>query len=438
MTKSIVIDGHNLTLEKGTGIATYARNLISAVVAEGHEAHILASVPFRPSVKLPALNEIRFVEAKKPDPELPWLWWYRDLRYLAGGLVTQKTTQLSLSGLSHLAPGKIPTGSHVHISQHLLERGQRRFFWLDQMLDVRFDHRVDLFHATFPIPYRIRNVPNIHTIHDLIPLRLPNTTLDDKRYTYRILKQITETSDHIVTVSEFSKQEIISVFGVKPDKITNTYQAVSVPDAVQKRSKDTIASEVRAFFGLDAQEYLLYFGAIEPKKNISALIDAYVGSQVKRSLVVVGANAWNSEGDMKKIEDDQFKFMTFDGKTIENNSRLKYFNYMPRELLYTMIQGARAVLFPSIYEGFGLPVLEAMLLGTPVLTSNVTSLPEVAGEAALLVDPHDLRSIAAGIRTIDSDDDLREHLSLAGRLQAEKFSADAYRQRLKSLYAQVL
>jgi glycosyltransferase involved in cell wall biosynthesis len=102
------------------------------------------------------------------------------------------------------------------------------------------------------------------------------------------------------------------------------------------------------------------------------------------------------------------------------------------------MRGARALLFPSLFEGFGLPVLEAMTLGTPVLTSNVTSLPEVAGDAALLVDPRDNAAIAEGIRTLDADTDLLRHLAARGKAQAERFTMAAYTARIAELYRRIV
>ena len=110
------------------------------------------------------------------------------------------------------------------------------------------------------------------------------------------------------------------------------------------------------------------------------------------------------------------------------------YDYVPLALLVTLIRGARAVLFPSLYEGFGLPVLEAMVLGTPVVTSRESSIPEVAGDAALLVDPYSTDEIAAAIRTIVDDADLRAELARRGLVQAKKFSVDRYRERVGALY----
>ena len=107
-------------------------------------------------------------------------------------------------------------------------------------------------------------------------------------------------------------------------------------------------------------------------------------------------------------------------------------------MLFTLVRGAKAVAFPSLYEGFGLPALEAMMLGTPVLTSNTSSLPEVVGDAALKVDPYDVRAIAGGLRALDDDAQLRARLSLAGGEQARLFTMDRYQERLAAMYDKVL
>jgi glycosyltransferase involved in cell wall biosynthesis len=114
---------------------------------------------------------------------------------------------------------------------------------------------------------------------------------------------------------------------------------------------------------------------------------------------------------------------------------VRRFRYVRPSILTTLIRGARAVVFPSLYEGFGLPVLEAMVLGTPVVTSRESSLPEIAGDAALLVDPYDADDIARAITTIVNDADLRAELSRRGRQQAATFSVERYRERVAALYA---
>jgi glycosyltransferase involved in cell wall biosynthesis len=125
-------------------------------------------------------------------------------------------------------------------------------------------------------------------------------------------------------------------------------------------------------------------------------------------------------------------------ESLRSEKRIIQLSYAPFSQLVSLIRGARAALFPSLYEGFGLPVLEAMLLGTPVICSNTASLPEVAGDAALSVDPHDSQALASAIREMDSDADLRDALSRHGLAQARLFSPASYRERLNELYRQLL
>ena len=180
----------------------------------------------------------------------------------------------------------------------------------------------------------------------------------------------------------------------------------------------------------------MFFGALEPKKNVGRLIEAYLASGVDVPLVLVSGEGWHNESENTLLEELR---ENEPGSTGLNRTRLKRrvrrFRYVRPSTLITLIRGARAVVFPSLYEGFGLPVLEAMTLGTPVVTSRESSLPEIAGDAALLVDPYDADDIARAITTIVNDTDLRAEFSRRGRLQAAKFSVERYRKRVEALYA---
>ena len=316
----------------------------------------------------------------------------------------------------------------------LFDVGGAHFTIYGRLAQLKLDLRPDIFHATHAVPLAVKGCPNIYTIHDIVPLRLPETTLDDKKYLYRLLTKLARTADHIVTVSEYSRQDIIRELGVDERRVTNTYQAVDVPAEVLQRSEAQIATDLRTLFGLEFREYFLFCGAIEPKKNVSRLVDAYAASCTKRPLILAGGGGWQNRGDLRKIGAERFVNFRIDGSLVRRERQVRRLEYLPRDQLMTLIRGARALLFPSIYEGFGLPVIEAMLLGTPVVTSNVASLPEVAGDAALLVDPNSIDDIARAIRTVDADSDLRHALAERGQLQAKRFAPSIYDKRLKSLY----
>jgi glycosyltransferase involved in cell wall biosynthesis len=267
-----------------------------------------------------------------------------------------------------------------------------------------------------------------------VPLRLPYTTLANKKYFYRLLTSLARTADHIVTVSEYSRRDIIEHLGVDERRVTNTYQAVDIPAEVLARSDDEVAGDLAKLFGLEFGGYFLFCGAIEPKKNMSRMVDAYAASGSKLPLILAGGGGWQNRADLRKVRDERFASFRIDGNIVRRERQVRRLDYLPRDHLFTLIRGARALLFPSIYEGFGLPVIEAMALGTPVVTSNVSSLPEIAGNAALLVDPYSIEDISRAIRTIEADADLRGALADRGREQAQKFSPQAYDERLRRLY----
>ncbi|HEY1795156.1 MAG TPA: glycosyltransferase family 1 protein, partial [Stellaceae bacterium] len=165
-------------------------------------------------------------------------------------------------------------------------------------------------------------------------------------------------------------------------------------------------------------------------KNVKALLEAYRQTGTKTPLVMVGGGGWSNEAEtrmLKAIEAEE-------AVLAPEKRRVRRLDYADRSTLVSLIKGAQAVLFPSLYEGFGLPVLEGMMLGTPVVTSKSSSLPEIGGDAALYVDPNDVGDIARAIRTIAADADLRAELARRGRKQAELFSMARYRERISAVY----
>lgn len=219
------------------------------------------------------------------------------------------------------------------------------------------------------------------------------------------------------------------MLGVPEDRVTNTYQAVSLPLALVNRPQAEVETELEAAFGLEWGAYFLHFGAVEPKKNLGRVVEAYLASGVSTPLVVVGGPGWMSDPETALLKQAQ----SVHGAAC----RIHQYEYMSYSMLVSLIRGTKGVLFPSLYEGFGLPVLEAMSLGAPVLTSDQGSLPEIAGDAALQVNPYDVHAISQGIRMLDADADWRAEAARRGLMQAVKFSQTAYREKLRDLYAKV-
>ena len=437
MAQRIIFDGLHLTVEEGTGVATYARTLFQVARELGHKVGAVYGLPQAPS-KNPLLSEIAFFDEKtsikRSLPSAIRNFIADQIRYH----LPIKPTAVELNGLvvTRQVDGLLPVHDYLFVKRDLFASAKTHFHLTKSFAGLTFDPQPDIFHCTYPFPLRSKAACNIYTIHDLVPLRLPFASLDNKRWMYRLLKKITAQADHIVTVSEHSRRDIIDLFSVDEKRITNTYQAVSFPNEEIERSEAIVAEQLSRSFGLDLHGYLLFFGALEPKKNVGRLIEAYLASRVDVPLILVAAEGWSNESESTLIEelrDNQPQSLEFD--RTRDKRRLRRLRYVRPSTLIGLIRGARAVVFPSLYEGFGLPVLEAMMLGTPVVTSRESSLPEIAGDAALLVDPYDVEDIARSIRTIVNDADLRAELSRRGRTQAAKFSVERYRERIRALYA---
>ncbi|MEO1206024.1 MAG: glycosyltransferase family 1 protein [Pseudomonadota bacterium] len=433
----ILIEGHNVALASGTGIATYARQLGRALVKLGYDPHLLVSSRAGVNPKDGAMSEIHFFDAEV-DPTLGRRI-ADEARKLTVLPLPRKATYLPpFETVVSSASDRFAGFSKVAVVPHLSTCEISHFQRYGLPITVTPPASTDLFHATRPAPVRVKGAANIYTLHDIVPLRLPFTTQDNKKVYLSLIRDLCRKADHIVTVSEFSRRDIIKLTGISEHRITNTYQAVQLPERLANRDMDKVTAELQALFGLEPDGYFLFVGALEPKKNVSRLVDAYAAAGVDRPLVIVGGSGWMNEQDKKKLADERFFSYEIDGRRLKPKRSVRRLRYLPLDHLVSLIRGARSVLFPSLYEGFGLPVLEAMSLGTPVMTSTASCLPEIAGDAALLVDPYDIESISKAIRTLDEDDDVCEDLKVRGRVRAKEFSPERYEQRLDGLYTSIL
>jgi glycosyltransferase involved in cell wall biosynthesis len=230
-------------------------------------------------------------------------------------------------------------------------------------------------------------------------------------------------SDRILTVSEASKRDILHFFNVPPEKIVVVYNGIDERFSIQP-SVEEIA-RVRERFQLD-HGFVLYAGTIKPHKNLVRLIEAFAalrkGEFEELKLLIIGDEISKLPALRRAVHSHKL------------HKHVRFLGFLPDETLAALYRLAAVFVFPSLYEGFGLPPLEAMASGTPVVTSNVSSLPEVAGDAAILVDPYDVSSIVDGVRRVLTDPVLADELRRKGLARARDFSWDRSVARTHDIY----
>ena len=423
--KRVLYDTYNISLPTGTGIATYAKALVKIAPSIGYEPELLYEFKGKIPKNLELAKAILFED--RVSKTSSYQHALNTVKACVPGLNTARAVCLPERSFLYEDPirNRMTNARQRWISREIFLRAQCYFSVHGKLFPTTLASTPDLAHFTFQLPVRVSDAPNIYTIHDLVPLIVPYATLDNRKRTFRLLKKIGETADHIVTVSEQSRRDIVKVLGVPENRVTNTYQAVTIPEHALIKTPDEVEDEISGLYGLSTRNYYLFYGAIEPKKNVRRLIEGYLSSRVKRPLVIVSSGGWKNKAELQMIEDHPVR---------PDGSGIIKLGYLPYEFLISLIKGARAVLFPSIYEGFGLPALEAMILGTPVLTANSSSLVEVAGDAAVCVNPIDIMSIRSGILSLDADEVFLDELSRKGLEQAALFSIDNYKERLSDLY----
>lgn len=427
----IGIDGYNLALPNGTGVATYGHMLVSIMASRGHEIEGVFGIdPGRD----PKMRDVTFFETLcKPAQDLSLEQRRRikaRIRSLAlNPFLRAKALEVPLDGRVVTAPfsDTFPPFSRLVSSARLFELAHRHFSYYGRLLPLRMENPPPIMHWTYPVPIRMIAARNVYTLHDLVPLRLPYTTLENKQIYGRLISRIAETADHICTVSEASRADIIASAGLRPERITNTFQTTALSTVSVNTPLEADIEAIRSLFDLPFRGYFLFFGAIEPKKNVGRMLEAYLSLGTSTPLVLVGGRGWQNEAELDLLN-----------HAVDSGRRVIRLDHLSRSLLIRLIRCARAVLFPSISEGFGLPILEAMQLGTAVLTSNISAMPEVAGDAAVLVDPFDPRDIARGIYQLDRDPALRARLEIKGITRALEFSPGRYAARLEQMYGSLL
>lgn len=317
-------------------------------------------------------------------------------------------------------------GSHSPAFEVVVERAGN--YSVREQLSVPLSllrRRVDLFHAPHYVVSPLTPCPFVVTIHDCIHLRFPQylPTRAAHAYARAMMSMAARRARKVLTVSEASKKDILHYLHIPASKVEVIHNALD--ERIAATPSDEDIARVRDRFMLTSP-FVLYTGNIKPHKNLERLIEAY--ARLRRrgcedlTLVIIGEEMSKYPGLRRLVHRHQL------------HQQVRFFGFVPDETLAVLYRLAAVFVFPSLYEGFGLPPLEAMAAGTPVITSNVSSLPEVVGDAAVLIDPTDPDAIADAIQRVLEDEPLRRTLIENGHRRVRAFSWKRSVARIRQVY----
>ncbi len=273
---------------------------------------------------------------------------------------------------------------------------------------------VDVFHASDVFHCVPPEARSVITIHDLSAILFPDSHLPATREMFsRVAEFARQRADAVIAVSENTRQDVIQHLRIEPQRVHVVHEAAD-EQFYPIKNRETIAAATRRY-GLHPGRYLLTVGTLEPRKNHIRLVEAFgqlhrAGKTHGLKLAIAGGKGWLCDDLFRRVEE------------LGLAEEIVFAGFVPEAHLPALMNGAWVFVYPSLYEGFGLPVLEAMACGVPVITSNVSSLPEIAGDAALLVDPHDVAGLAEAMRCLIENEETRATLRRKGLTQAARFS----------------
>ncbi len=337
--------------------------------------------------------------------------------------------RLFVAGVSRRGLSAPPASNFVWTPTRISNRWLARI-WHRARLPVQvetFTGPVDLFHATdFVLPPTRRRTRTLLTVHDLSFVRVPETaSLRLRDFLDRVVPESVRRANHILADSEATKADLVSLYNASPDKITVLLSGVG---AHFRRASELSVLTIRNRYNLH-RPFIFSVGTVQPRKNYARLVEVLV--QLRQAgydldLVIAGGRGWLEAPIYQTVRDTHMQ------------KHVHFIGFANETELPVLYSAAECLAFPSLYEGFGLPVLEAMACGTPVVTSNVSSLPEVAGDAALVVDPYDTEAITHAIQRLLDDTTLRSQLVQKGYARVGLFSWGEAARKLRQIYDNLL
>lgn len=313
----------------------------------------------------------------------------------------------------------------IPVKNRIFRKFVPRFF-LEQILIpwLTYKHQIDVIHSLhYSFPIAAFSVKKVVTLHDMTFFLFPEYHLPLKRYYFRFwIKMAALLADHLITVSESTRNDLYSFQRHVRSKVAVIPHSCE-QDASSTDNWGSVQSVMQKYS--IPQNYLLFVGTIEPRKNICRLIYAFerLAQEIPDfSLVIVGQKGWGAVDVERAFQESEVR------------DRIIFTGFIPEEEKSLLMQNARLFVYPSIYEGFGLPVLEALQFGIPTITSNVSSLPEVAGDAALTIDPFSADAIYNAMKTILTDELLYARLQKKAILQSRLFSWERTAEKTLRVY----
>lgn len=379
------IDGKPLLMEK-TGIGIYVDRLLMALSSLDRSSTIKVYLPFsmvqlgrearkyEDELRQQYGDQIKFVSSHFPPKLRRWIWQQ-----------------------SNLLPMELTIGD------------------------------VDLFHATNLVLPPLKRAKAVLTLYDLTFALFPSFHVKGMQAIAREVKRSASRADGLIAISEHTKQDAIEQLGIPAERIRVTLLAA---DERYRVLDDQLAIQnVLSRYGID-REFIFYTGTLEPRKNVPTLVRAFhrfrQEAKAPHRLVIAGKKGWLYEQIF-----DEVKQLGLSGEVI-------FAGYVPDDDLPFLYNGATLFAYPSLYEGFGLPPLEAMACGCPVVTSNVSSLPEVVGDAGLMIDPQSADDLASALAKVVGDSELAARMRISGLVRAATFSWDRCGRETLSLYQDIL
>jgi glycosyltransferase involved in cell wall biosynthesis len=297
--------------------------------------------------------------------------------------------------------------------------------YLHWPMDRAVGAATDIFHATDHLLPPLRHARSVFTLYDLTFLKFPDVHLPLNRWYSRLMApRGLRAANAVIAISECTKRDAMTAYGLPPDHIRVIPLGV---DARFRPVHPVVATEIRSRYHLPAR-FILAVGTVEPRKNLITLLNAYHGlidrvPDVK--LVIVGKRGWRAEAFYDRMRE------------LGLEERVIFPGFVPDDDLPAVYASAEVLAFPSIYEGFGLPVLEAMACGTPVVCSSTSSLPEVAGEAAVLLAPDDVHGWSQALNRVVTDASVQGDLRQRGLARAARFTWEATARQTQAVYEEV-